>query len=518
VSKRLNSNHFLILIVGLYLIYAIAFIWKTSFVIDGQRYFCLNDDSMVSMRYARHFAQGLGLVWNPSGERVEGSTCPLWMFYMSMVHFLRVPLPYTSLFMQIMGAILLATNLVFVKRLADSVCPDRVAVGLLATVLTAFYYPLNVWGLFGNEASLLALLMTCAVLSSLNSSMVKFSRLPYLLLGVAMLVRSDMVIPFITFFCFQLLFDKPNRRVHFFSALCTSLVFILAPAIARLCYFGDVLPNTYYLKLTGYPIGLRLLSGFVGTLRFIFRMNFVLFLLPLTLLTNRPINRTVMLMLVLIVSELCYNIYVGGDVWDPPVTSRYISVVMPLFFIVFAFAACQLRFKASSPALACALTAVLFLCVLVNFNLEPNLEAGRWLLWKPPFQAADNKYYVEQARLIDRITTKRARIAVCWAGIVPYFTDRECIDQLGKTDKRIAHEPAHDLRPPSSSGLLTFLPGHNKWDYSYSIGGFKPDVVTAIWPVWGDPIAQKLLDRDYVHAGNLYLRKGSREVTCDDQL
>src|SRR5690349_13096546 len=44
-----------------------------SIVIDGHRYYALDDDQMIAMRYARNLAGGQGLVWNP-GERVEGYT------------------------------------------------------------------------------------------------------------------------------------------------------------------------------------------------------------------------------------------------------------------------------------------------------------------------------------------------------------------------------------------------------------------------------------------------------------
>jgi hypothetical protein len=50
--------------------WASLFIYRTSFIaFDGERYFCLFDDAMISMRYAWNFSHGFGLVWNP-GEYV----------------------------------------------------------------------------------------------------------------------------------------------------------------------------------------------------------------------------------------------------------------------------------------------------------------------------------------------------------------------------------------------------------------------------------------------------------------
>ena len=53
--------------------YAI-FIFRTSFSINGTRYFVLFEDAMISMRYARHLADGHGLVWNIGEEPIEGFT------------------------------------------------------------------------------------------------------------------------------------------------------------------------------------------------------------------------------------------------------------------------------------------------------------------------------------------------------------------------------------------------------------------------------------------------------------
>ena len=55
--------------VGLFLVYAALFIYRTSFVVAGERYFSLFDDAMISMRYARNLAHGYGLVWNPGTSR-----------------------------------------------------------------------------------------------------------------------------------------------------------------------------------------------------------------------------------------------------------------------------------------------------------------------------------------------------------------------------------------------------------------------------------------------------------------
>jgi hypothetical protein len=34
---------------------------------------------------------------------------------------------------------------------------------------------------------------------------------------------------------------------------------------------------------------------------------------------------------------------------------------------------------------------------------------------------------------------------------------------------------------PGPAALVAFYPGHMKWDYAYSIGQLKPDVVAQLW-------------------------------------
>src|SRR5947207_15116687 len=73
--------------------------WNSSRVIDGIRWFWLDDDMMISMRYARNLVSGAGLVFNP-GERVEGYTNFGWVLLMAGVHLLPLPDQLTSVAMR----------------------------------------------------------------------------------------------------------------------------------------------------------------------------------------------------------------------------------------------------------------------------------------------------------------------------------------------------------------------------------------------------------------------------------
>src|ERR1700733_1253424 len=72
---------------------------RASLRIDGVRYFWLDDDMTISMRYARNLAHGLGLVWNP-GQRVEGYTNFGWTLVMAVVHLFPIPDAQTALYVR----------------------------------------------------------------------------------------------------------------------------------------------------------------------------------------------------------------------------------------------------------------------------------------------------------------------------------------------------------------------------------------------------------------------------------
>lgn len=87
-------------------------------------------------------------------------------------------------------------------------------------------------------------------------------------------------------------------------------------------------------------------------------------------------------------------------------------------------------------------------------------------------QGADHvRWDVARARFgleINRATAPDAVIAVASASAIVYFADRSAVDLLGKSDPVIA---------TGSPRPAPFLPGHNKWDYAYSIGHLQPDLV-----------------------------------------
>jgi len=470
-------------------LYAGIYIYKTSFGVNGERYFVLFDDAMISMRYARNLADGYGLVWNPGGESVEGFTNPLWVGFMAAFHLLPVPPSKMSLLVQISGAFFLIANLIFVKKIAELLSGSNL-VALLAVILTAFYTPLNNWGLQGMEVSVLVLIVSISIWLALKYIRANhFSTMIYILLGISTLIRIDMAVIYVVILVYLFIALPDQRRKNLTWGLGIFAFFILGQTIFRLVYYGDLLPNTYYLKVGGYPFFLRIVRGIYVIFQFAWRFNWVLFLFPLSVLIFQR-DREIMLLFIVFIAQVAYSIYVGGDAWEHKGGSnRYISIVMPIYFILFVYAAYLIRgaiinkWHSESKYIQAAANVgmlIFILASMVNFNMILNFRSlERWVLMRQPIFIEGNKEYVQIANALKKITTPDATIAVVSAGAIPYFTNLKAIDLLGKNDSVIAHESSRGANGIRS--VNDFRPGHMKWNYDYSIGLLKPDVIVQLW-------------------------------------
>jgi hypothetical protein len=529
-----------ILLLLVYLAYAGFYIYNTSFVIEGDRYFILNDDAMISMRYAHNLARGYGLVWNPGGEHVEGYSNLLWVLYMALWHLLPIPLSKMSLPIQISGALCIAGSLFFIRKIAAHISQSDF-VPLLAVVLVAFYEPLNNWALLGMEVSLLVLLLSAAVWLAIKSWRDEhFSWASYLLLGISTLVRMDMLAPYLVVWALMLYFDRHHRKQHALFGFGFLLLFIGSQTIFRLSYYGDWVPNTYHLKLEGIALKYRIGNGFTAFLTTFWSTGWLFCILPLTILLFKRDRYTALLLLVFL-GQVAYSIYVGGDAWEHKGgANRYISVAIPLYLTLMAITldefmtAARTRMGNIEPHVKSLITAVLTIAfvgasliqfnsikgtrivlawwpeksilqdILVGFNGNVDFITGNntgWLLStrtgfneRIDFVVA-NVDYVLMSNAIEKITTPDASIAVVAAGTVPYLTDRPSIDLLGKNDPVIARTETHLPNAPMAR-LTNFRPGHSKWDYDYSIGELKPDLIVQLWEDADQ--AQGYLDKYYV--------------------
>ena len=186
------------------------------------------------------------------------------------------------------------------------------------------------------EVSVLVLIVSISIWLALKYIRANhFSTMIYILLGISTLIRIDMAVIYVVILVYLFIALPDQRRKNLTWGLGIFAFFILGQTIFRLVYYGDLLPNTYYLKVGGYPFFLRIVRGIYVIFQFAWRFNWVLFLFPLSVLIFQR-DREIMLLFIVFIAQVAYSIYVGGDAWEHKGGSnRYISIVMPIYFILF---------------------------------------------------------------------------------------------------------------------------------------------------------------------------------------
>lgn len=537
-SNRKLENIILAAISIGFVIWSGAFIYRSSLIaIDGNRYFCLFDDAMISMRYAWNFSHGLGLVWN-QGERIQGYSNLLMTLLMSLVT-LVFSKPIAPLVIQISGVGFMLGIAYLNMRIAEEVLPIKshehnTFVRILAFICALSYYPLTYWSLMGMETGLLTLLLLLSILFTFNYGK---SRNPSSLLfvsvflGLAFLTRNDSIIfaiPIWIYIWREIRTSTPKANAEtsgqYLAAISVYLIFIVGQLIFQIAYYGELLPNTYTLKLTGMPFLMRIVNGAGFIKPFLIETAFILILSSLELIFD--FKKRKLLLFSLALAAIGYQVYIGGntpDYW------RIMSPSMPLLAILFIGSIKALMFALSKTQvfdayflrgpilprkyIAEALITSLTLIGMLSANIRFLPEV---ILLAKPFRSEVKINDVNTAILLGQFTISDATIGVFGAGTIPYFTDRRAIDFLGKSDRYIAHLPP-DLSGSVAWSGMTSVPGHNKYNLNYSIKALKPTYVQGF--KWGAQDLSQWRDLNYVkieyNGVVLFLLKGSPSVLWD---
>ncbi|HEX3556944.1 MAG TPA: hypothetical protein VIA62_27280 [Thermoanaerobaculia bacterium] len=482
------------------------FIYRTSFVLDGRRFFCLFDDAMISMTYARNLLEGHGLNWARWGEPVEGFTHPLWTFLMVPINALPLHLRHLSLLVQLMSLACLGATVAAVRRLVlDCFSGERARSWLPAAVLTAFYYPLLYWSLVGMESGLQALLTVLAVhlsLAAVHSGRDRHLAL-WLVCTAAFLLRMDMLLLVAAVQLYLLLRGglRPAGRRSWLGGLAVFAGAALAYGLFRWFYFHDLLPNTYYLKLHGIPLVVRLLRGL--SLMAVFLRVHLALLLVAALGTGAVLSRHRRLALPAAVVALyfAYSVYVGGDVWEKDISvraNRFVVFVMPLLFVLLnallnllldgALAAWHRRredgpegFPAQRFVVAALAAAALLSADGLWFSDDAEDNWENALATRRPPLVENQREVMGQTLAFLRLLKPQAVVATAWAGIPAYFTHYRMIDILGYNDRVIARRPP--IHPLDEDSFESFIPGHDKYDEHRLLEEQRPDGFFQIWGI-----------------------------------
>lgn len=468
-------------LLGIILLFLLCFpiiLFGRSTIIDGVMYWWLRDDAMISMRYAYNLAHGFGLVWNP-GERVEGYTNFLWTIYMALVHLVGISKAKTSLVILLTNFIISISTIPLVLRLV-SLLKGGIIAASASVIVYCLCGNIVMWCTHGMEATFLALIFIMTLCNIIEESEKEKPVLyTYLLIGILPLVRSDALVLSGILCLLSLIINKQKKAVIIYSLV--SLVLPLAHLIFRYFYYGDLLPNTAYLKATNW--GGRISHGVSYVFQFFLR-----YIIPLAFVIAGLIRFKRPLFIYLFSALILYSIYVayiGGDYF---LHFRFYIPFIPVLFAL-CFISIEELYKDKQKALTGC-----FLCIITIPLILPGYVYN--YLSHLRNRSIGN---LEIGLLLNKHLKANTKVADFHAGSVFYFSDVHGIDFLGKTDPYISHLPAKEGANE---------PGHNKYDYDYSIGKLKPDFVIANFKLPEETYKIKNYSSgDFGFTGQLYFNK-----------
>jgi hypothetical protein len=412
--------------------------------IGGLRHWVLHDDFMISQRYARNLAQGHGLVFNP-GERVEGFSDPLMVLAVCLpLEWLHVEGRQLGLFVWAVNGIvssLIALGLVFGPHGRGR---PRVA-GLIAA---AVYLSLPHHGFFaraGMEVYLQALCLMVVV------ARLREGGLAFYLALAALPVAHAIDLPLYCGAALVRLWEQRRRWRDEARALILAAMPMLAYLVFRLAYYGQIFPNTYYLKAGDVMAPMRGLRYLLEGAAWIAPL---LGLGALALWKARAKGTPSFLTLAVVVGPyLLFVIKLGGDNFQ---WYRFVFILVPALLELTVEALASFE---GAPWAAILLTGAGLQLVANGWGYIRAHEDNRWLL-------AWDRGRVALGYGIKDNTEPGQAVALFGIGNAAYFGERYVIDMLGKTEPHIAR------RTPRRGWRV----GHQKDDPDYVMSR-RPDFV-----------------------------------------
>lgn len=457
------------LIPALFIVYFLigfVYIQRTAILMGDEFIYTLWDDAMISMRYAANLSQSHGLVWNPGEQPVQGITNLGVTLVMALVHLLPISAPETSWVMQLINLVLLLAIMVFVWEITSNLCPDS-KVAPRAAVLGMFLSaPTAIWALQGSDTAFVTLwlLYPIFVLSKIDRSGEKYPVSLWAWIALGSVIRPDCLLYVGVFFLAGFAYSSGRFLRQSVAILLPGLV-LISMLLVSYFYYGDALPNTYYLKSTGTPQKLMLLHGLEQVVQW---HGLLLACAISALAVYRFRHRMVILQMgAMVLLTVLYTIKVGGD-WAVANGIRYIVPIIPLLVILVCVACTSFHEeRRAQPESLFALRPLVsgVIAVVIAVSISPRASLSEWFNWNTetmyyPYNEQNVKYGFYFRDFVTTDTT----IAVHWAGVSPYFSQRPAFDVLGKSDPHIA-----------AMTVERFAPGHSKWDWSYTLAQ-HPDV------------------------------------------
>lgn len=422
--------------------------WRNFFV----------DDSFIGFRCIENFLAGHGFVFNP-GERVESVTNIGWLAAITPLTLIWK----THLAGKIAGVISLLAAVFLVCLLGariDKALKSDGEISLLGFMvpLLVFSEPaLQYFSLSGMETAFLVCFISASALLAEKSNGLIYVGL---LTGLAYSIRPECLILFplvllLTVMSGQNGFNTGRRRVLIAVCVWASVIFMITAA--RIAYFGDMLPHTFYAKPASFLSAIlrayKLVTGDRVNTAFPFNCFFALpFLIYGAFHLQKKVSATLTVLAGASVLGFIFAIYSPED-WT--CTPRYFAPYMP-FAMFLLFAGLQnIVNNASSAGKSWfkMLLAASFLLVLVFFRFEQIKLLGNNARGKYPGYVLTSEALFPAVADMAGLIKKDEWFAARRIGLLGYaggfrvfdyvfgLPDREVVQARAKNEKRYFEDP-----------------------------------------------------------------------------
>lgn len=519
------------------ILFCLYFIYSGSFETPYGRQFTLSDTPMVSMTYAKTFVNSGELVWFPGANRVQGYSNLLYTIFFVFIHLLKLSSSINILLVSIVNLFILIAISYRVVELSRIFNPQNIKTSYFLGFLVFFQYPIIFWSLRGYEVGLLALITISTIVKICKiMKMNKIIIYPdlivlWLYLSLGIWLTLDFTIIAVTLstyiiFVFKKIVKSYRVLIIFQLSIFLSIFLVL---IFQYFYYGDFFPNIHYLETGGFLLLEKIPRGIISSFKIFPILLFQTFILLKYYLEKRD-SRKYYLIFFLTFSITVYNILMGGDNWEVyGFANRTLTLLVPIGLSTVSLAN-KHKFFTSNKLINFIFFLLLFLGVFslqlnlynissINVNqftfnnfeivyfffcflFIATLKNRKYIsyslgilitiflsythinyLINTELQISSTEFLNSQIGIELRdFTTKDVKIGVLWAGNIGYYSERELIDFLGKSDKFIAKSlPVRHLNKDQKYNFNDFDPGHNKWNFKYSIGILSPDIILRTW-------------------------------------
>jgi arabinofuranosyltransferase len=407
------------------------------------------DDAFITFRYARNLASGYGPVFNPGMQPAEGYSSVLWMLIMAIPHRLGHE---AVIFAKIVGVAAtvgyMAVACRFVSRFSK---PLGAQYGLLASALALFilasFSSTAIHAVSGMETALYTFLLTsflfllCVLVSAPSQGRAFSLAVLCLLVGLA---RPEGNLPVSVGLCWALWKVPSNARRFLAKA---SLFGFVVPGAAyflwRAHYYGTLLPLPFYVKVLhqeAFRITINQEAGVsfaILGLRTVFAGVLVLLYLS-----------TEIFPAVLAASSLL--VFFGIPSHAMGYAWRFDFPVIPFLFVLLAIGIARLHACIESGTSSSrngiripAMCMAWLICLLPAGLLATAPGRIRWV--QAYVKGVRNAHLALGNRLRSlNSSTSPPVIALCDAGIIPYYSEWRTIDFCGLNNASLALSGKHN--------------------------------------------------------------------------